>query len=96
MPLRDIGTRLGPAIAAACGTTNDVPFRLAADKRHELKRSALAHRDLLWQAMAAPRQAVPASPTFLTEWLAHEPQATRQRVESVLDRLRPREMAARR
>jgi polysaccharide pyruvyl transferase CsaB len=96
MPLHDIGARLGNALAMACGHANEAPFRLAPDKSQELARSALAHRDLLWRAMAERRKCLPDTPVLLTEWLGHESHATRQVVEGVLHRLRSRKMADRR
>lgn len=77
MALADIRGKLAGALRRACGLAGEAPFRLPAPRRDELARSALMHRDLLWQAMRAREAPVLPSrtPAFLDRWLAHDPAA---------------------
>ena len=93
MPLADIGAKLELALKRACGFASEAPFRLAPDKRDGLARSALAHRDLLWQAMSdEPRSTstAPPAPPLLAGWLAQHPDAAGSVVAALLKRLQTR------
>lgn len=87
-------TRLPVAVAALTGPHAEESFRLGADAVAGLGERALAHRDVLWRAMAGARDAGPreragtGERSWLARWLGHAPDATPRVVAALTARLR--------
>ena len=87
LPLARIAEGLGDALRSVCAD-GARPFRLGEASRTQLGRSALAHRELLWQAMehamrATRRQS--SSGRLIETWVAAAPEAA-ERVTAAIAR----------
>lgn len=87
MPLDRIAQRLPAALRSVCGSGREQAFRVDAKTRARLADEALAHRALLWQAMAesqpAPRAVVPAQ-SLLAGWTSQQDDEGRSRIVAAL------------
>jgi polysaccharide pyruvyl transferase CsaB len=87
MPLEEIAERLPDALRAVCGSERRSVYRLDAGTRARLADDALAHRALLWQAMAAaPRASRKRArrESLLAGWMSGEDDDARRRIVAAL------------
>lgn len=88
-PLARIATALPAALTIACAADRE-PFRVDAHTREQCARSALAHRDLLREAMSRARSTTePVRPLkdlrWASRWLSATPEAA-ERVAAAIER----------
>lgn len=87
MPLERIAERLPDALRAVCRRDRRTEYRVDAGTRARLADDALAHRSLLWQAMAAAPRAKGRGAqraSLLAEWMSGEDDDARRRITAAL------------